>query len=163
MKVIAMDSLNLRTQDNELYHICKNDIFEVSWIEEVTESDIDKIKKEYNLLHPFEPIPYMIKVEPSYIIIEKVRDEIDVRACSKPERVKIDMTRDQFEEWFKPIEDYSKLHFYRIDLSIKASNAYRCDKVNKFIQDSNIRIDKIFEPDSDTIDIWYTKYIGDWI
>lgn len=83
----------------------------------------------------------------------------DIRTNRKMCMYRLELTREQSEKLFSPIEEHSKLHFYRIGLLLYVNK----DRiVNEFIQDTNIKIDKIFGLDSNTIDIWYTRYIGKW-
>lgn len=136
--------------------IYKNDLYDVEWHDEITEEDASKAYYEWQNKHPLSLCPYKFPTQKSYINISKLPDKSDGLAYGKMTKYKLELTREQFEKLFNPIENHSKLYFHRIDLSNEDS------VINEFIHDTNIKIDKVFEPDSKTIDIWYTKYIGDW-
>ena len=59
---------------------------------------------------------------------------------------------------FLLVEDHKVLHMKRfIDCDVSFE-----ESINDFISDNNIKVKNIFEPDPSTVDIYYTKYIGDW-
>lgn len=168
MKVIANDTLSLRATltgppmlEAEL-EVYKGSLYEIKWHDEISKEDVRETYEKWKSKHPSEVCPFMLPMQKSYIDIIKIPDVTDRLSCRKLEEYKLELTKEQFEEWFSPIEEHSKLHFHRINLSSGMTDKDRCDKVNKFIHDANIKIDKVFEPNSNTIDIWYTKYVGNW-
>lgn len=168
MKVIANETLTLRaftrtisSSETELT-IYKNDLYKVEWHDGITKEDTKNSLNKWIEEHPLDIGSNVFPTQKSFIYIVWIHDDHDKFASRTMYEYKLELTREQFEKLFSPFENHSKLYFHRIDLSTEISNEDRCNKINKFVQDTNIKIDKIFEPDSNTIDIWYTKYIGTW-
>lgn len=156
MKVIANEALSLIAnvvgeKENEIFEFDAGDSYEVEWYDAITQEDVNKACAKWKEEHPLEIMCPSFFTKNSFIEVYDYGD-----------KYAIELTREQFEKWFSPVEECEKMHFHRIDLADAATNSERCSLVNKFIQDTNIKVEKIFEPNSNTIDIWYTKYIGSW-
>lgn len=97
------------------------------------------------------------------------KDEVlRVTYCKQSSKIHIDnssisipITQGQLKHYFTLIEDYDKLHFKRFKISLGSLGSLE-KQVNNFIQDENIKVENIFEPNVNTVDIYYKCYKGEW-